>query len=693
VQARTGKPFNIFQDVDDIKPGDAWRKKLDRAIQAAQLFIPILTPSFFTSEFCRREAQAFLDYEARAERDDLVLPIYLIDTPKLDDANQRVADDLASRLHERQYEDWRSLSFKLGHDDTRPRIYELAGAIAQVILRTCPTQAPQPTDFSAEHVNTQQDNPALVDELGRRPFAEVIAHRIEEVWKSRSSNRSNGKPTGAFTVHIEGPWGAGKTSLLNFLRAHLQEESRGHNDRWIFIDFNAWQHQRIRPPWWTLIKEIYLQSVCQIGFFRSIPQRFQWWIWRAHTDWLPLLFTSLLIVLAALLATGIIDFFPERESLPANGTAGDARTEVLIKSIELGLKILTTLIMVGGAVFAMSRSLLFGSARAAQAYTDLQSDPLRMIIRLFQKLVRASHRPVLIFIDDLDRCEARYVIELLEGIQTLFKTEPVTYVVAADRKWICSSFEQVYEDFAGAIGVPGRPLGYHFLDKIFQVSVSVPNLLPATQRKYWSGLLATDDSVSPDHIEQIRIRAEERARKRLAGISIKEDMEAIIATSREDPLEEQALRAAAARQITRGEAEQETEHRLEPFAKLLEPNPRSMKRLVNAVGLHQAKHFIEGRNVSLEALVRWTIIELRWPLLAEILAARPQLISQLLVDETTPDESVPEHLRQLFGDAELRRVIAASCGPNRTPLDDLTISQIVGLADDEDTEDDAYHAA
>jgi len=135
VQALTGEPFDIFQDVEDIKPGDAWRKKLDRAIEAAQLFIPILTPSFFTSDFCKREAQAFLDYEARAGRDDLVLPIYLIDTPKLNDADQRAADEIASRLHERQYANWRPLRFKLQDDNTRPRIDELAGAIASAIAR------------------------------------------------------------------------------------------------------------------------------------------------------------------------------------------------------------------------------------------------------------------------------------------------------------------------------------------------------------------------------------------------------------------------------------------------------------------------------------------------------------------------------------------------------------------------------
>jgi hypothetical protein len=49
---------------------------------------------------------------------------------------------------------------------------------------------------------------------------------------------------------------------------------------------------------------------------------------------------------------------------------------------------------------------------------------------------------------------------------------------------------------ASTIGEPGRPLGYLFLDKVFQVSVSIPRLSPRWQSAYWQGLLraaATDD--------------------------------------------------------------------------------------------------------------------------------------------------------------------------------------------------------
>jgi hypothetical protein len=81
------------------------------------------------------------------------------------------------------------------------------------------------------------------------------------------------------------------------------------------------------------------------------------------------------------------------------------------------------------------------------------------------------------------------------------------------------------------------------------------------------------------------------------------------------------MRGATAKQITGATAERHTEHRLLAFAELLEPNPRSIKRIANAIGMQQAIQFLEGRNVSPEALARWTIIDLRWPALAEFLVA------------------------------------------------------------------------
>jgi hypothetical protein len=86
--------------------------------------------------------------------------------------------------------------------------------------------------------------------------------------------------------------------------------------------------------------------------------------------------------------------------------------------------------------------------------------------------------PLAVLIDDLDRCDKDYVVQLLEGIQTIFIRAPVTYVAAADRRWIEASFEERYEPFVQHLSEPARGLGYLFLEKAFQLSTTLPRIPP-----------------------------------------------------------------------------------------------------------------------------------------------------------------------------------------------------------------------
>jgi hypothetical protein len=101
-------------------------------------------------------------------------------------------------------------------------------------------------------IPTYKDTPTEFDELGRRPFAKVLANRIDRI---RTSSRKLDE-TDAFILHLHGPWGSGKSSLLNFIREELEEKPTG----WIVIEFNAWKNQRTGPPWWSLMDAVYTQS-------------------------------------------------------------------------------------------------------------------------------------------------------------------------------------------------------------------------------------------------------------------------------------------------------------------------------------------------------------------------------------------------------------------------------------------------
>ena len=98
------------------------------------------------------------------------------------------------------------------------------------------------------------------------------------------------------------------------------------------------------------------------------------------------------------------------------------------------------------ATNALRRHLLVTSPLGAAAVLRT-SDPMAELERRYAFLVRSAGTPVAIEIDNLDRCRAEYVVELLEGIQTLLRDPQasrdlprVAFVVAADREWLCDSY-------------------------------------------------------------------------------------------------------------------------------------------------------------------------------------------------------------------------------------------------------------
>jgi hypothetical protein len=528
-----------------------------------------------------------------------------------------------------------------------------------------------------ERVPILGDDPARIDQLSRRPFAEVLAAQIEEATLQSAGAVEEDVSAPAFMVHLHGSWGSGKTSVLNFLRAHLQDRKRARAEQWVVIDFNAWQQQRIQPPWWALITAIYSQGRTQLDRFHSLLFWQRWLLWRARADWVPSVTAALFLAVAVLLGVQAISLVPQTavaSKIPSasSGTPYGA----LASTVELSLKVVVALSAAGAALFTFTKSLMFGSARAAQTYAAMRTDPLRPIVRLFQRLVKAIRRPVLVVVDDLDRCESKYVVEFLEGIQVLFRSAPVTYVVAADRKWICSSFEKVYGEFGKTVAEPGRPLGYLFLDKLFQLGAQVPRLTWDLQQRYWRALLHPASRAELEASDEKRRHNEREALQDIANLHTYEDLQLRIDQTSGDAEREQAMRAAAAKQITAARALMETEHRLQAFADLLEPNPRSMKRLVNAYGLHQATHFLEGRKVSPDALALWTIVELRWPLLADFLTSYPHYAAQLAREHAVEDAVIPDDLKALFADEAVQLIFG---GSTYRSLNEKRIRDVVGL--------------
>lgn len=496
------------------------------------------------------------------------------------------------------------------------------------------------------------DEPAIVDRLDREPFGRAFATLLR-----RQRDKSFG--SGPILVHLFGPWGAGKSSLFNWIRRELEtdrraeDEGRPSSGPWLCVTFNAWRHQRTAPPWWWLIDAVYHGARRSKVVDRRTRRRIWWWRWG--------------YVVGAVLAAAAV--------LAAVAVVGAA---VLDSATRLqGL--LDQLIKVTGAVGAVlvglrtARSaLLLGSPRSATILMRSGGDPLRKVQDRYLDLVEGLGMPLLVFIDDLDRCQPSYVVELLEGINTILinrerrpddapaTSRAVTYLVAADREWLCESFEHEYDTFGAVMGRPGKPLGYLFLEKTFAVSAPIPTTRPATRKRYWRTVLGT---------EQRPTAQGEGAEVDLATATPEEAVAAAAAVATDDTLAGRSVREQAALRVAEGAIEGGFDHLLEPYLALMEPNPRALKRLRNAYAVSLIGRVVTGTAsadpAAEDGLIRWCIISLRWPRLAIAVAERPELLERLAAGD---GGGLSSELAPLAADAALGRVLHEQAGGRASTL-------------------------
>jgi hypothetical protein len=330
-------------------------------------------------------------------------------------------------------------------------------------------------------------------------------------------------------------------------------------------------------------------------------------------------------------------------------------------TLELILKVFTASILAFASFLTASRVAFFGSATAAKLYEDIAHDPLKRIASLFTEIVDKTGKPVCVFIDDLDRCSAAYVVDLLEGIQTSFRHRNVAYVVAADRCWIKASFEKRYDSFATAVGNLGQPLGYLFLEKIFQVSTPVPGMGDRTRSSYWTRLVkggrGTEDIVKSSlSLGQDKKQFDETVQEKRELLR-EEHGEELTRAQAEEVLRKSdgpEDRAAVVLELNASRAaDKEAEHLLVRFTGLLPDNPRVMKRMVNAFAMRQAIGLLERNPAPAAILARWTILEQRFPALADLLIEHPEWTDILDGNIKDGELKTPPPLLAPFLDSEV----------------------------------------
>lgn len=487
------------------------------------------------------------------------------------------------------------------------------------------------------------------DSLHRAGVARVIEQKLSDL-----ANDSNAE---SFLVHIDGAWGTGKSTLLGFLRESV---SRRTEDPWLTISYDAWRQSKVGPPWLTLLQALRggvrqtKNSRLGRATFGLLERLRLLEVWQI----LAVVFLALAAALALYLLLGTGDGF------------------TLARSGDL-FKALASIATVGAAVWLLARNtaqlLTLNSTKAAKTFLEGSSDPMEHLTRHFHWMRKQAGAPVLLLIDDLDRCPENCVVELLDTVQKLMRDKSpasrtttrmehptLLVVVAADGRWIRHSYDATYSSFDGVVGRPGATVGTLFLEKIFQLSVPVPQLSESLQQAYLSRLLRSARATGPT---PDGAAATEELVSRLRRAPRGDVLELLAEAAPVDRV--LASDVVIDRLVMEEDAQRETRHALEAYAPLVSATPRAMKRFVMAYDVLRAVRSVEGSAIGRGPLALWTILRVRWPLLAEYLEGYPEDVRCFCTPLEDLPRRIPPALAPLFaapGD-DLRAVMNHADGP------------------------------
>lgn len=232
-----------------------------------------------------------------------------------------------------------------------------------------------------------QENPFENDVLGRKESAEVLTQLISTIDEP-------------FVLAIDSPWGTGKTTFLRMWMQHLK------NEGYPCLLFNAWENDFSEDPLASLIGEIdeSIEDILTGAEKKSEAKE----IFKRTKEIGATLIKSSLPAVIKIATSGLIDTEKIQEAV------ADSLEEFTSKEIE----------------------------KYEEAKNTIKK--FKEKLNEFVECFKTEGKPIIFFIDELDRCRPNYAIKLLEKIKHLFDIKGIIFVLAIDKEQIGYSIESLY---------------------------------------------------------------------------------------------------------------------------------------------------------------------------------------------------------------------------------------------------------
>jgi hypothetical protein len=292
------------------------------------------------------------------------------------------------------------------------------------------------------------------------------------------------------------------------------------------------------------------------------------------------------------------------------------------------------------------------------SYDELVSSPdyqakagffslVRSDVQRVLNLVATPQRPLVVFVDDLDRCSPGTVVQVIEAINLFLAGEYPNsiFVIAMEPEMVAAHIEAAYSDLARRLGDDtGTGLGWRFLEKIVQLPLMLPVIEPGIKTSYIRSLFPDgpsaaspaepgvtepgdtgSDDTEPDEDDLDESRVAQHVAE-LAGTSLSAAVSATVAVgSSPRAAGAVALRMIIDQQLSGASAG--LVEAVELAAPYLTSNPREIKRFVNIfrfLVMIDSERGLRGQASlgDLGAIAKLAVLQLRWPALLIALGRR-----------------------------------------------------------------------
>lgn len=365
------------------------------------------------------------------------------------------------------------------------------------------------------------------------------------------------------TIGFYGDWGSGKSSLIKMVEQKFES-----NEKVLTIKFNGWLFEGYDDAKSVLMRTILEQIIKQRTFkaeAKDIAKRLY-----KQIDWMKL----------------------------AKSAVGHGASFLItggIGNIALGLNDLISPDNVKTGIKDIAENFSDGDYdKLIDAIKDNKGKSFQTGIRDFHKdfddlLSETKIDRLIVFIDDLDRCNPDTVISTLEAIKLFLFVPKSTFIICADERLIKYAVRKRFPEIQGSNAEVGRD----YLEKLIQYPIRIP-AMDNLEMETYVNLLFCKLNLNDENFEAIREKVMENKRKELFSSIINHETISKFTTNVPKKLIEDLLLSS---QIT-------------PLLTVgLNGNPRQCKRFLNMLLLRFVMAENKGIKIQKRTLAKLMLLE------------------------------------------------------------------------------------